>query len=103
MASIPHIDTQPSTLVGNMAVARLVGYLVLIDLLFLPYLQLIIIPFSLPLICLAILVLGVRITTDNYVALFGLLAAAALLSVGASFALPGDPDNLAENFKRLIQ
>jgi hypothetical protein len=103
MTSIPQFGTQPSTLVGNMAVAKLVGYLVLIDLLFLPYLQLVIIPFSLPLICLAIFVLGTRINTDNYVALFGLLAVSAVVSVAVSFTLPGSGDNLAENFKRLIQ
>jgi hypothetical protein len=87
----------------SVGLARLVGYCVIIDLLLLPYLQLVIVPLSLPVVCLAFVVFHVKIRSDRYAILYVVLAAAAALSLLTALFLSSAIGNVAENFKRFIQ
>ena len=53
----------------KLIIAKWIGYFALVDLLFLPYFQKFIIPFSLPVILLSMLLCGMRIKNDNYLRL----------------------------------
>jgi hypothetical protein len=83
--------------------AKMVGYLAIIDLLLLPYFQLFIIPLSLPLLILAWPVVRMRIKPDGYAALFVLIALTVLISSAWSIFLPHSATYLAENVKRALQ
>jgi len=103
MSALPSLGTPADALSQHMGLARLVAQFALLDLLLLPYFQLVILPFSLPLLFLAVLVLDTRIRTDSYVLLFGVLVAGAVLSVGVSYFANYSSEYLTENTKRLFQ
>jgi O-Antigen ligase len=97
------IDAERVPIERSMKLARLSGFLIIFDLLLLPYFQLVILPFSLPLLCFAIVIFGVRIRGDRYAALALLLVLVTSLSAAAPFFLPGTLDYISEDFKRVIQ
>lgn len=103
MISIARVDAADARLEQNLGLAKLVAYLTLADLLLLPYFQLVIMPFSLPLLCLSMMVFNTTLKRDKYLTLFVLLVAAVALSTTTAFVYPGAIDNITENFKRIIQ
>jgi hypothetical protein len=103
MSSIVQPNVADIRLDGNIALAKFIGYFVLVDLLFLPYFQIVILPFSLPVLCLSILVLNTTVKNDNYVVFFLILMSAAVLSATTAFVAAGSLDHVTENFKRVIQ
>lgn len=85
------------------ALAKWAAYIALVDLLFLPYFQWIILPCSLPLVILAWAALRGQIRADAYLVLFVVIALAVLISSGWSIFLPGASEYLVENVKRALQ
>ena len=68
-------------------IAKWVGYFALIDLLFLPYFQSIILPISLPVILLVMLWLRIEIKRDHYFNMYLILCLFSMLSVFYSLYL----------------
>jgi hypothetical protein len=87
----------------QIGLARGVGYFLLFDLLFLPYFQLVIVPYGLPLLMFAAVVLNARVCRDSYLTLFIVIAAAAALSIAGSAFAPQAELYLPENLKRGVQ
>jgi hypothetical protein len=92
-----------SLVVDKRAVIRWTVYFTLIDLLFLPYFQLVIIPFSLPLLLAAAVLLRMHIKKDRYYGFFLAFAVPTLVSAAISFLLPESRSYLSEDVKRVIQ
>jgi hypothetical protein len=88
---------------ARMPLARWIGYFAVFDLLILPYFQLVIIPFSLPLILFAYLLLNTTIKRDDYLKLYAWLVSAVLLSAAASYFIPASREFMVENAKRVVQ
>jgi hypothetical protein len=87
----------------RLTVARWLGYFMLVDLLFLPYFQLLIMPFSLPLVLAGLFLLRVRIRDDRYVLMFGVLAFAVFVSLATGMFIPEVEEYQVENLKRAVQ
>ncbi len=87
----------------RLVVAKWIGYFALIDLLFLPYFQLVIVPFSLPLLLLSMLVLHVKFKRDVYLTLFHLLSFCVVVSVLVAIFAARTDEYLPENIKRVFQ
>jgi hypothetical protein len=83
--------------------ARWLGYFMLVDLMFLPYFQLLIMPFSLPLVLAALSLMGVRLYDDRYLLMFGIIAFAVFVSVGIASFGPSFSEFGMENLKRCLQ
>jgi O-antigen ligase len=83
--------------------AKWLGYAMLIDLLFLPYFQLLIMPLSLPLVTVALLLFTVRIEQDRYPTLLFFLALAVFVSLAISMSIPALAEYQTENLKRAFQ
>jgi len=103
MSALSYPAAPVDSLSQNMGLARLVAYFAMFDLLLLPYFQLVIIPFSLPVLVLAMLVLDTRIRNDSYLLLFGIVVAGVVLSLGASYFVSASPEYLTDNAKRAFQ
>jgi hypothetical protein len=99
VAPYPHRVAMPRAHV----LAGIIGYVALIDLLFLPYFQRIILPFSLPLILLTPILVGTTIKRDRYFYLFAALALFVLVGAAVSAALPEHTIYATENVKRALQ
>jgi O-Antigen ligase len=84
-------------------VACWIGYAALFDLLFLPYFQFTIIPYSLPLLFVGSLLLNIRVKQDWYFFLFITMSIAVVLSSTISLYLPGHTDYRIDNVKRVFQ
>jgi len=87
----------------RLAVAKWVGYFALIDLLFLPYFQGIIIPYGLPVLLLVGAIVGLKIEQDRYLFAFLFLSLAVVASFVLSVFLLNSDTWMVENFKRVIQ
>lgn len=87
--------------IRSSALARLIGYLVLIDILILPYFPYLVMPLSLPFIVLWA-VCRLEIHMDRELRLFTIFAVCVLASTGLSF-LFRDPITMSENVKRAGQ
>lgn len=74
-----------------------------IDLLFLPYFQLIIVPFSLPLICLGVGLLDQALFPPKTKRLFFAIVLLMCTSVMIGFLLPSSAPYALENTKRIVQ
>lgn len=84
-------------------VAKWIGYLALIDLLLFPYFQLIIVPYSLPLITLGFFLLDLRIKRDYYIELYILIGGAVFTSLAISIFLPPYSEFIVNNTKYAFQ
>lgn len=87
----------------QMKIAKWVGYFAFIDLLLLPYFQGIIMPYSLPVVIIALLAFGVRIAEDVHYKLFLVIAAAVLLSLCTSMFLAESAPYRLVNLKWALQ
>jgi hypothetical protein len=87
----------------HLVLAKWLGYLMLIDLLFLPYLQIVILPLSLPFVVAALLLMGVRFERDRYPTLLFFLALAVFASLAISVNIPSRTEYQLENLKRAFQ
>lgn len=96
---MPKFDVVPQ----NVIFAKWVGYLALIDLLFFPYFQPIIIPYSLPLIMFGFIFLDVKIAKDYYYWLYVLITVGVLVSLSISFLLPPYSKFASYNLKSAFQ
>ena len=79
------------------------SYLIIIDLLFLPYFQGIIIPYSLPAILFCLVYFNISINKDLNYLLLSIIALSVLISLIISFILPDRDSWHFENIKRAIQ
>src|SRR5215470_2942289 len=95
------IGAAPRQLPLRLAVAKWAGYLALVDLLFLPYFQGIIIPYGLPMLLLVGALVGLKIEQDRYFFAFLLVSVAAISSFLVSMVL--SEAWMVENLKRVIQ
>lgn len=87
----------------RIVVAKWIGYLSLIDLLIFPYFQLIIIPYSLPLIMFGFILLDFKIAKDYYLKLYAIISGAVLISLTISLFLPPYSDYAVVNIKSAFQ
>ncbi len=83
--------------------AIIVSCFVSIDLLFLPYFQYIIIPYSLPVILMALAMDERIFLPRNSKRMLGTISALVLLSVLFSLVLPNSSNHAVENIKRMFQ
>jgi len=99
------VQTMPMAGVAtrDLTVARWLGYFMLVDLLFLPYFQTLIMPFSLPVVVVALLWMRVPLRDDRYLLMFGIMAFAVFVSVGIALFTPALKEYQAENLKRALQ
>jgi hypothetical protein len=81
---------------------QFVGIFTLIDLLVIPYNQLIIMPYSLFIILLVFLFYG-NVKNDYYLKLYLIILIFTGLSLGFSFMNPGSEEWASENLKRFFQ
>jgi hypothetical protein len=87
----------------KLVLARWIGYLALLDLLLLPYFQLVILPLSLPLLVAAAALLNPKLKNDHYLVLFLIIACGVVASVAISIGTSETDEYLPENVKRVLQ
>jgi hypothetical protein len=87
----------------HLVLARWLGYFMLVDLMFLPYFQALIMPFSLPLVVASLFVMGVKMRRDQYLLMFYFVAIGAFVSLGISMFDARVADYQMENIKRALQ
>ena len=87
----------------RLVLAKWIGYFMLIDLMILPYFQLLIMPFSLPIVLSCLLFAGVKLRNDKYLALLFFLAFGVFVSLGISVFDARLAEYQMENLKRALQ
>jgi hypothetical protein len=83
--------------------ALLIGHLVIIDLLFFPYFQYVILPYSLPVVLVGIRMNGKISMPRNFGKILGTIFVFVGISLLASFILPVSSEYVSENIKRVLQ
>lgn len=92
-----------STASRKLKYAKWIGYFAIIDLLFLPYFQLIVLPYSLPVLVLTMAWLKVPVRNDWYKKSFLIISLCVSLSFLISLTLRGSQPFIIENLKRVVQ
>jgi hypothetical protein len=87
----------------RLVLAKWLGYFMLVDLLFLPYFQLLIMPFSLPIVFGWLVFGGVKLRSNKYLALLFFLSLGVAVSLGISIFDARLAEYQMENLKRAVQ
>jgi hypothetical protein len=97
------IGKRTQRLPTKLKIAKWVGYFALFDILFLPYFQLIVVPFSLPVILFFMVWLRIEIKLDHFFLLFSIIVFFSLISIIYSFHLSSPQYFITLNIKRVAQ
>ncbi|WP_422484799.1 hypothetical protein [Gudongella sp. DL1XJH-153] len=87
---------------ASIDIVKIVAYIVLFDILFMPYFPYFIMPMSLPLVALMLLRYG-KITNNIYLKLFSIIAVTIFISVFTSIVIGRSTEIIVENMKRAFQ